>query len=517
MEKLEKQINQIVNLFKKKKILEAESQAKKILSLNPGIAFLYNLLGLIKFEQKNEDDALNYYNMGLKIKPDYAMIYNNLGTLYKSKKNYSKAEEFFQKALSLDNKISEPENNLGNLYIELNEYKKAIVCFNKSIKKNPNSYIAYYNLGISYKSLGEFEQSSDYLKKSIELFPYFYKAHRALSQIIKYKLGNEHLNILKELYLKQNINDEDKSEISFALGKAFEDMKDYKNSYKYYDEGNRLRRKCITFSIEDAKRDFSNIKSVFNKNFIKKYTQEGSSDDAPIFIVGMPRSGTTLVEQIISSHPKVFGGGELDFFDELIHYHFCKNNRFSKKISKLDIKQNLENIRKSYIKKIKKISPIKTKITDKLPINFKWIGFIKLIFPKAKVIHCVRSPHDTCLSIYKNYFTNINLNYAYNLRELVKFYNLYYNLMNFWKKNLPNFIFDIKYEKLVNDPKKQIKNLIKYSDLTWDEKCLRFYENKRAITTASDIQARSKIYKDSVSSWKFYEIFLKQYFSKLNF
>ena len=154
-------------------------------------------------------------------------------------------------------------------------------------------------------------------------------------------------------------------------------------------------------------------------------------------------------------------------------------------------------------------------MTDKLPINFKWIGFIKLILPNSKIVHCVRNSKDNCLSIFRNYFTNPELNFAYDLKEIISFYNFYYDLMKHWKKTLPKFIIDIKYEDLVNNPKEQIYELLKKCNLEWDANCLKFYNNKRPIKTASDTQARKKIYKGSINSWKNYEKDLKLIFRKL--
>ena len=180
----------------------------------------------------------------------------------------------------------------------------------------------------------------------------------------------------------------------------------------------------------------------------------------------------------------------------------------------IDNFNNFLSIGNEYMAQVGKLTNKKI-ITDKLPINFKWIGFIKAIFPKAKIIHCVRNSKDTCLSIYKNYFTNSELNYAYNLEELVFFYNLYTDLMNFWNSLIPESIIQIRYEKLVSNPKKEIKYLIKSCDLNWEENCMQFYKNMRPIKTASDSQARKKIYKDSVDSWKRYKKNLDIYFSKL--
>ena len=154
-------------------------------------------------------------------------------------------------------------------------------------------------------------------------------------------------------------------------------------------------------------------------------------------------------------------------------------------------------------------------VSDKLPINFKWIGLIKLILPNSKIVHCIRNPKDNCLSIFKNFFPNKNLNFAYNFEEISVFYNLYDDLMKYWENVLPKFVIDIKYEDLIKNPKQQISGLLKKCNLSWNDKCLKFYNNKRPIKTASDVQARKKIYKSSIDLWKNYEKYLNDFFVKL--
>ena len=174
------------------------------------------------------------------------------------------------------------------------------------------------------------------------------------------------------------------------------------------------------------------------------------------------------------------------------------------------------SIGKEYVSIIKNISDNSVRFTDKLPENFLWIGLIKLILPNAKILHCLREPRDNCFSLFKNYFPNHSMDYSYNLNNVVEYYNLYFDLMNYWKNLFPNFIFNVKYENLVSNTEKEIRSMLNFCDLEWDNNCLDYYKNKRAVKTASDIQARSKIYTSSIDSWKKYEKYLNEYFQKLN-
>jgi len=300
------------------------------------------------------------------------------------------------------------------------------------------------------------------------------------------------------------------------LGKAYEDIKSFDESFMFYKEGNEICRKKIIFSIEDEKENFKTIKSTFNKKLFDKYNKSGFQSTSPIFIVGMPRSGTTLVEQILSSHPKVFGADEIDIMPNLVKKNFKDNDLrlYFEDIDELKVK-NLAEIGKDYIKKIKEISRNYDRTTDKLPINFLLIGFIKLILPDSKIINCYRDPKDNCLSIFKNHFTSGRVNFGYDLNEIVQYYNLYADLMKHWNDALPNFIYNLKYEDLISDSTSQIKKLVNFCNLKWSESCLNFHNNNRPIKTASDTQARSKIYNTSINYWKNYEKNLVKYFINL--
>ena len=514
MENLQKKIQFLLDLYKERNLTKAESYCKELITYYPNAVILYNILGLVLNEQGKADEAIEWYKKGLKVKPDFAMIHNNLGSLYQYKENYKLAETYYKESIKLDDKISEPLNNLGNLYIKLNNYSQAIECYKKAIFINPKIAAFYYNLGVAQKSFGNLKEAKKNLEKAIEINKYLFVAHRILSQLTKYTKETQHLKILENIYNDIKVIDVHKAEISFALGKAFDDIKDYKKAFKYYSEGNLLRRKNIKFSINEEKYDFNEIKKKFEKSTFNNLKKFGYEDTTPIFILGMPRSGTTLIEQILSSHPDVYGADELNLLPEIIEKYFSndfESFRFDN-LSKTN-NEKFNKIGQEYVERLRKISKDK-KITDKLPINFKWIGFIKLILPKAKIVHCTRNPKDNCFSIFKNYFVNPKLNFAYDLNEITDFYILYDDLMNHWKNLFPDFIYDIKYEEIINNSEKEIRNLLKNCDLSWNNACLQFYDNIRPIQTASDIQARKKIYNTSVDSWINYKDDLKDFFHK---
>ena len=515
MKNINQKIQELLNLFKSKKFTDAEVLTRETIAMNPNNAFLYNFLGLILSELKRNDEAINIYKKGIKIDKNFSLFYNNLGIIYQSRKEYKKAIIFYNKAAKLDKKLPEPHNNLGNIYRILNNEKKAISFFKQAINIKPSFFPSHFNLGVLYKNIGEFEKAKFHLNESTKINPHLYTAHRNLSEMTKYTKDNHHLNFLIKIYNDNTNNTINKKEIAFALGKAFEDMNIYDKAFKYYSVGNNLQRKTLEFSIEEEKKEFNLIKEKFNKKFMTSNKIVGSKKDTPIFILGMPRSGTTLVEQIISSHPDVFGGDELDIMPSLIKKHL-RNEKNELELSKIDTK-NIKYIKKianEYLKELINISK-KRRVTDKLTVNFKWVGLIKLLFPNSKIIHCKRHSRDICLSIFKNYFVNSDLKYAYDLREISNYYNLYDDLMNHWKDVLPQFIYEIEYEKMIKNTEVEIKKLIKTLNLKWNSKCLEFYKSARTVKTISDTQIRSKIYKSSIDSWKNFHPYMSDFFEDL--
>jgi len=519
MENLKKQIQPILDNYKSGNLTQAELLCKKLITKNPKVVFLYNLLGLIYVGQKKIDLAQKYYEKGIEIDPNFAEIYNNLGLLFThNKPDIDKAENFFKKSISLNQNIPEAYNNLGFLYKTLDKNDKALNCFKKSIEINPNFLHAYHNIGSIYVQMGKFDEAKKSFFKAVEINSHYTRSHRELSSLIKYTNHEKHLKELKKIYSEIEVKDIDKkTDIAFALGKAYEDIKDFDKSFDFYSQANTLYQKKIDVSMKSEKDIFFNTKKTFHKNIYEKYSKTGSSDSSTIFILGMPRSGTTLVEQILSNHSKVFGAGEQDIINAIVKKKFTNKNLSLFFEGVIDFNKNIfKEIGDEYISKMKNISNNSERFTDKLPINFFWIGLIKLILPKSKIIHCFRDPKDNCFSIYKNHFQKGTINYSYDLNNIVEYYNLYSDLMNYWNKLFPNFMFNIKYESLVSNTKNEIINMLNFCDLVWDDNCLNFYKNKRSVKTASNVQVRSKIYNSSIGFWKNYEKHLKVYFDKLN-
>ena len=500
---------------KKQQIEDSIYHYNNCLKLNPA-AFVYFELGLLFFNKSDYKNSGFNIAKAIQLEPTLADGYFYLGLIYQKAEKVYLAIESFKEAIYYKPDYSSAYNNLGALFLDLNKLDEAIYYFNQSIKFNDKFYLAYSNLAQAYLIKGDFDKTKTTLTQCLAIKPDDGESHRILSTIRKYEKNDEHFIKMCDFYKNTNLGENSRMHLCFALAKASEDFKDFDNSAKFLIEGNLLRRKNFNYNINDDISQFELIKRNFNKDFLIKNANSGFDFARPIFIVGMPRSGTTLVEQIISSHSEVYGAGELSFLANVINdaipdldpkiffknLQICKPSLFNK-------------IGKNYFDLVSKLNDEKQFTIDKMPVNFRLIGFIKLSLPNAKIIHCIRSAEDTCLSIYKNYFGKNVMPWAYDQLELSQYYNQYKQLMEHWRQLMPDFIYDISYENLVSDQINETKKLIKFCNLTWDENCINFHENKRAVGTASVNQVRQKIYKGSVELWRNYEKTLAQLFNNL--
>ena len=497
LKKLENQINIIKNKLRAEKFDEVIRDTKSLIKKFSDQQILYNILSLA-YQQKGENDkSIDLLTNALKKNPKNIFFLNNMGVSYYNKKDLVEAEYYFKRALESNPNYINVLNNLGNLKKDLDLVDEAKNFYKKSIKLNDNVMETHFNLGVLYEQSGNFEKSLYHYKKTLEINPKFAKADHGIANITKYSSKNKHFLDMQKKLTDENLDDFEKLELYFALGKAYNDLEDYKNSFFHIDDANSLKKKITKYNIENDVKLFDNIKSFFSKislnqlNFNKKKI---------IFILGMPRSGTSLVEQIISSHKNVYGGGEIPILGQVFYEKFKNNNQLNKnnEIS-INYYNELIDIQKKYIEQISIIDNSQKVFTDKAPLNFRWIGFILSLFPNSKIIHCKRSKMDNCWSIYKNNFAG-SINFSNNLEDLGFFHNLYEELMSFWNNKFKDKIYNLSYEDLVSNPDAQIKLLIKFCDLDWDPNCLEFHKNTKTIKTVSFAQARKPIYKSSVNS-----------------
>jgi len=496
------------NLFdeviqKAKSLLKKHRHERKILN---GIPVLYNIISLAYQGKLDYYNSIKIMEEALKLNPKNIYYLNNMGISQHKNKDFVKAEKYFEKALKINPNYINVLNNFGNLKKDLDKVDEAIKYYEKSVNINNNILITNYNLSSMYIQKGEYNKAIKHLKKTLEINPKFTTADRTLSLITKYEKNNEHFLTMKEKKNNLKFKDTELIELNFALGKAFEDLKDYKNAFIHIKEANDSKKKLINYNIQKDIDLFKNIKKDFKSDF---KIENIYNKKKIIFILGMPRSGTTLTEQIISSHKDVYGAGELMFLSDMINEDFYIKTNKNYNLKKFKDLQN------QYLDKISLIDNSKKCLTDKAPLNFRWIGFINMIFPNSKIIHCKRNNLDNCWSIYKNNF-DAGLSFSFNLTDLGKFYNLYKDLISFWKSKYPEKIYDLKYENLINNQESETKKILEFCQLEWDPNCLKHYNNDRLIKTVSTVQARKPIYKTSIKLSDSYSEYLNELKTILN-
>ena len=508
-----KKVDRLINQYNVGNIRFVIEQAQILLKKYPNNSFLYNLIGLSLQRLGKMEAAIDQFSVAVQIDSKNSAAYNNLGNTYKSLKRYDEAKENYQKSLNNDPNFIHSLMNLGNLYFEMNDHEQAISYLNKAIETNDKFSEAHYNLGIVYQSIGNFEKSKIHMEKVLEIDPKNTKADKIISRYTNYKEDKSHLSVMEKKINDLDLDNFSKMNLFFGLGKAYEDLKNYEKSFVNIKNGNQLKKDLTKYKIDKDLKLLSKTREIF-ENYNFSSIKETISKKI-IFIVGLPRSGTSLIEQIISSHSSVYGCGELDYLDRLIKSSFFINYKLdTSKFNNLN-ETNIKLIAENYLKFVEKLEPNSLVYTDKAPLNFVWIGFIKIFFPNAKIVHCVRNPKDNILSLYKNNFDE-HLNFSNDLDDLYLFYKEYYNLMKFWKTKLPNFIHDAVYEDIIKEPKDQIKKLLKFCNLDFEESCIDFYNNKRLIKTVSAAQARKPLYNSSISSYRNYEKFIGDIFLKID-
>ena len=503
-------VQKLINFFNAGNYNKVLELSKNIIKKNPNSDFVYNIAGMCHQKFNDFENAEIFFMRTLDINKKNVNALTNLANNFKYKINFKKAKELYLKALEIKPKHLPALLNYGNLEFQLNQTQNALKLLLEALEINKDTIPVHLNLAIIYQSIGEFDKAINHLKKIDELDSTFTRSDKMMSLLINYKDKDKdnHLDKMIEKLKNLNLSDDQKIYLYFGIAKALEDKKEYKNSFEYIKLGNNLKHKNSKYKIQNDVAKIQSIKSFFKKyNFEKNHIKQNKYQ--PIFILGMPRSGTSLVEQIISSHKNVLGLGELNFFNNLSNSEIFFKNKDS-----FDLEKSVKHINQNYINIIESYKIEKKIFTDKTLLNYNWIGLIKLCFPNAKVINCLRNPKDNCISIYKNLFDHEG-DWCYSEDDLVQYYKLYLEIISFWKEKIPNFIYEIQYENLIIESNTEIKNLINFCDLEWDEGCLNFYNNKNSIKTLSVKQARNKIYHTSINSFENFKKYSKDLFKNL--
>ena len=392
--------------------------------------------------------------------------------------------------------------NLGLLLVEEDQLDVASQHFTQAIELDAGHALAFFELGHIMKYQGRIEDALVFYSAANKLLPDDGRIYRALVNL-QADVPQDTINKMQAL-LKTVSQTSDKSiHLHFALARAYEKNKDYAVSFEYLKQANALYRSQINFDSRLICSLMGSFQRVFTREFVEQRRHAGFPSKVPIFIVGMPRSGTSLTEAILNAHSRVHGADELNLLNDTVNnIHSTVTNMLSTMHNFSD--EDFMRLGRFYIDGLpQQTLPIKH-VIDKMPFNFMWIGLIKMILPEAKIIHCYRSPYDTCLSCYQHFFAD-NVKFSYDLTELGEYYVAYNQLMRYWSALFGDSIYSLKYEDLVQDQAGETRRLLEFCDLEWEISCMNYSQQAHTIKTASAAQVRQQINRDSIGKWQHYQ------------
>ena len=534
-QQLLKELDEVQLLFNSQAIDLALKKISKIIKRHDKQYLPYNYRGIILLATQKYDLALADFIKSVSLHKEFSEGYCNIGNAYQALGAYDKSLEAYMRAKKLEKNNLQVQVNVGTLYFKMGEYQLAIgaykefLALNKDVEYvhqliaeayaqeskhdqslasheealriNPTNHLNYFFIGRDYLWAGKEELAIEYIEKSIEINPEHCPSYYALSKLRKINLKEEITGKIYALLDQDSLSSLEKAYLNFALAKVHNDENDNDEFFKYLKIANKCMKDHNQFNFKSFENEVIESINFFNAKASQVNISDRHTDKSlcPIFIVGMPRSGSTLVEQIISNDPKVFGAGELDTI------HLSMSGLLKEKnLNQATIENYFFRLRKKYLDRLTNITN-KNYIVDKLPLNFLWIGYIKMLFPNAKIIHTYRDPIATSFSIYKTLFTEGSLNFAYDEDDIIAFYKMYSRFMSFWSEKFKDSILNVNYDNLVLDSENESKKIFDYIGIEYSNECLNLEKNTRSIMTASDLQARGKIYTGSSNVWQKYK------------
>ena len=494
-----------------KKYSEALANFEKALTMRPDLDDPEVYMGRAYALQVSGEysRALADYARVIEIKPDYAAAYHNQGLMLIAQGRMGEAVGRFQKALGLEPDYVEAFIGLGTAWLALNHPEQTLACLEQALQIAPENVDAQLFAAVMAEKSGDIEKACQTLSPLIKTQSQRFDV-MMMQALLGKSLGTEEYSIARiedRLQNDPSLTAEQIGKAHFILGKLYDSRKQFDAAFAHYRQGNESR--AANFDHEHYRRDVDSIIAVQNADFLASIPRASIRSERPVFIVGMPRSGTSLVEQILASHPEIHGAGELTTVSYLatsLPQRLGTETLYPDCLTTLK-QEAVDELACQYLGLLNELSPETRRVTDKMPGNFMFLGFIEQLFPGARVIHCRRNPMDTCLSCYFIDFA-MPLPYSYDLNDLGVYYRGYERLMEHWRQVISLPLYEVQYENLIDNPEKISRELVAFCGLEWDERCLRFHETKRVVATASYDQVRQPIYRKSVARWKHYERYL---------
>ncbi len=478
---------------------EALGHYRAAVVCRPGYAEAYVNLGNALAGQGKGGEAVAAYRRAIEIDPSRPEAHYNLGNCLYVLRKLTEAAAAFRRAIELRPDHAEAHNNLGIVLQELYRTREAVAAYRQALALRPDMAEAHANLGNVLVELGEFDAAMAEFLRSIEYAPGQPNFYFNLSNLRTFAPGDAHLAAMESLARDlASLPPDQAIALLFALAKAYGDIGEHERAFRHLAEGNLRKRRGIAYDEAATLGSFDRIRKTFSRELLAKRRDAGDPSPKPVFIVGMPRSGTTLVEQILASHPSVFGAGELYDLDDIVTE--LGNDAFPEAAARLPDAE-LRALGARYVARLPSEAGAAKRVTDKMTWNFRYVGLIRLILPNARIVHMRRDPVDTCMSCFARLFAREQA-HTYDLAELGRYYRAYRTLMAHWREVLPaGVMLELDYESVVADLEGSARRLLAHLGLPWDEACLSFHATRRPVRTSSAVQVRQPIYRSAVGRW----------------
>jgi tetratricopeptide (TPR) repeat protein len=481
---------------------EALASFDRAITLKPNYAKAHNNRGNALMALKQPQEAVANFDRAIALCPDLAEAHYNRGTALANLDRQEEALASFDRAIAIKPDYAEAHHNRGNALMELQRPEDALTAFDEAASRpGAQAVEALIGKAVLLNELGRNSEAETVFAAALEMAPGSVRALFNFAAVRKFAAGDPLIDRMEQLLFADDAQDgEDEIMLHFALGKAWLDAGDAERAFSHLASGNRLKRATFDYSADEMDRSMAGIAATFSPETMRRLADSGEPSQVPVFVIGMPRSGTTIIEQILAAHPQVHGAGELKTMRRIAERPPSGFPQWLDSVQPRD----LARYGRAYIDQVTPKAPGALRIVDKMPANFFYSGLIHLMLPNAQIIHCRRDAADTCFSNYALLFTTEH-RFTYDLQELGRFYCAYEALMAHWRAILPADRFlEVRYEDVVNDLEGQARRLIAYLGLEWDAACLEFYKNTRQIRTASLNQVRQPIYHSSVGRSKPY-------------
>jgi tetratricopeptide (TPR) repeat protein len=487
-------------------VRQAEDIYRKILKHDPNHVEAARLLAKIASDNKRFENAEVFLRHAVAITPDYTRLWVDLANVLRELHKWDEAMECAEKVLELAPDLAESHMLYAGVVGLSNRHEEAIESYEKALELSPNRPGALCSMAHHLKTIGKQEQAISAYRKCVEIKPDHAEAYWSLANLKTFQFDDSEIGAMSELLENGGLPDESSVQIHNALGLDSESRGEYDNAYSHFERCNTLRRKSETYDPVEMETRFDKIIDIFDEEFLKERTGHGSPDTSPIFVVGLPRSGSTLIEQILASHSEVDGTHELiELVDTVkgLRRSPKKKSTFPDTLPGLS-REEWHDLGQAYIESTHQYRVGAPYFIDKNPNNFTFVGLLRLALPNAKIINAKRHPLDSCFGTYKQLFASGQA-FSYDFTELGEYYLQYARIMEHWRQLMPGFVLDVQYEQVVEDLETQVRRILEYCGLPFEDACLRFHETDRAVKTASSEQVRRPIYASSVNLWRNYE------------